>query len=197
MELTYSRRTRGRGSAVQRPPDALSAATDDEKLYAEMFEEHISAVWNYAYRLTGSWAAAEDVASNAFIIAWRKRDTVDLHQRDPRPWLFAVAANLARTEFRSRGRLRRALVRLGGPEQQQDHADAVISSVDADARVQRILMAVHALPRAQRKVVELCLLGELDTGQAAHALGIAEASVRSNLSRARSKLRDVLKEDQS
>lgn len=179
------------------PADADPPADTDRALYAVMFEENITAVWNYAYRLTGSWAAAEDLASNTFVIAWRKRDTVDLRHRDPRPWLFTVAANLARTEYRSRGRRRRALVRLGRPEQQHDHADAVISAVDADAHMHRVVAAVGSLPRAQRQVVELCLLGELDVGQAAEALEIAEASVRSNLSRARAKLRDILKEDQS
>jgi RNA polymerase sigma-70 factor (ECF subfamily) len=59
----------------------------------------------------------------------------------------------------------------------------------------RILAAVRALPRAERQAIELCLLGEVSTADAAVALGIAEVSVRSRLSRARSRLRGVLEED--
>jgi len=44
-------------------------------------------------------------------------------------------------------------------------------------------------PRAEREAVELCLLGDLSTADAAELLGVAEASVRSRISRARARLR--------
>jgi RNA polymerase sigma-70 factor (ECF subfamily) len=58
-----------------------------------------------------------------------------------------------------------------------------------------VLEAVEALPRAEREAVELVLLGELSVTQAAEALGVAEVSVRSRISRARARLRKQLSDD--
>jgi RNA polymerase sigma-70 factor (ECF subfamily) len=57
-----------------------------------------------------------------------------------------------------------------------------------------VLEAVRTLPRAERQAVELCLLGELSTADAAAVAGVAEASMRSRLSRARARLRTMLEE---
>jgi RNA polymerase sigma-70 factor (ECF subfamily) len=57
-----------------------------------------------------------------------------------------------------------------------------------------VLAAIQSLPRSERRVAELCLLGELPAADAAELLGIAEGTVRSQLSRARTRLRTTLKE---
>jgi RNA polymerase sigma factor (sigma-70 family) len=75
-----------------------------------------------------------------------------------------------------------------------DHADEVAGRVDGDATTARILVAVRSLPRAERQAVELCLLGDLSTADAAELLGVAEVSVRSRISRARARLRTKLEE---
>lgn len=169
-------------------------APDAEQAFAELFERHVAALWNFGYRLTGSWATAEDVAANTFLIAWRKRHTMRLEQDNALPWLFTVASNLARTEYRRQGRFRRALSRLPDTSSQPDHADHVAADVDARRHAEAIAAAVAKLPRGEREAVELCLLGELSTAQAAAALGIAEVSVRSRISRARARLRTMLEE---
>jgi len=55
-----------------------------------------------------------------------------------------------------------------------------------------LLRAIERLPRAERQSVELCLLGELSTADAAELLGVAEVSVRARISRARARLRTQL-----
>jgi RNA polymerase sigma-70 factor (ECF subfamily) len=105
-----------------------------------------------------------------------------------------VAGNLARDERRGRVRFLRALRRVPQARAAADHADDVAHRVDGDARVARILAAVRSLPRAERQAVELCLLGELPTADAAELLGVAEVSVSSRISRARAKLRTKLEE---
>jgi DNA-directed RNA polymerase specialized sigma24 family protein len=61
----------------------------------------------------------------------------------------------------------------------------------------RVLRAVDKLPRAEQEAVRLCLLGEVPTADAAVVLGVTEVSVRSRLSRARARLRELLPEDLS
>ncbi|QFU90136.1 RNA polymerase sigma factor [Amycolatopsis sp. YIM 10] len=167
------------------------AALGDQDAFAALFERHVRAVWNHAYRLTGSWSVAEDLASATFLTAWRKRGEVALVNESALPWLYKVAGNLARTEHRGSAR-RLRLVRRVGQEQVADHAEAVVDRLSAGERVRALAAAVAALPKAQRRVVELCLLGELPVPDAAQLLGLAESSVRAHLSRARARLRTDL-----
>jgi RNA polymerase sigma-70 factor (ECF subfamily) len=171
------------------------SAAGDRAAFGELFERHVEAVWNHAYRLTASWAQAEDLTSSTFLVAWRRCGELRLVRDSALPWLFTVAGNLARTEFRSATRFRRALGRLPGDHAEADHADAVAGRVDAQAfLVGRVAAAVRALPKAERQAVELCLLGELSIADAAALTGLAEVSIRSRLSRARARLRTTLED---
>ncbi|MCP3801215.1 RNA polymerase sigma factor [Allokutzneria sp. A3M-2-11 16] len=175
----------------------LRSANGDRDAFGELFERHAEAVWNHAYRLTGSWATAEDLASSTFLTAWRKCGELVLVSESALPWLFTVAGNLARTESRRLRRFRRAVDRLPEPAAVRDHADGVAQRVDDDRRLREVLAAVARLPRGEREAVQLCLLGELSFADAATALGIAESSVRARIFRARAKLRAVLPEGAS
>ncbi|UOZ09843.1 RNA polymerase sigma factor [Amycolatopsis sp. WQ 127309] len=170
------------------------AAGGDEGAFGELFERHAEAVWNHAYRLTGSWSGAEDLTSTTFLTAWRRRADVTLVRDSALPWLYTVAGNAARDEYRGAKRRLRLLRRIPDPPVVSDHADAVAEQLDGEQRLLRVVEAVRTLPKAQREVVELCLLGDLSTGDAAALLAVAEGTVRSHLSRARARLRALLEE---
>jgi RNA polymerase sigma factor (sigma-70 family) len=168
------------------------AAQGDNAAFEELYQRHAEAVWNHAYRLTGTWSQAEDLTSSTFLTAWRKRGEVRLIRDSALPWLYAVAGNLARTEFRSKGRFQRALSRVPVGDVAADHADEVAGRVDNDRHMGVVRAAIATLPKAEREIVELCLLGDLSTADAAALLGLAEPSIRSRLSRAKSRLRTSL-----
>ncbi len=170
------------------------AAAGEQSAFAALFERHVQAVWNHAYRLTGSWAAAEDLTSNTFLIAWRKRADLTLIRDSALPWLYTVAGNLARSEHRGARRRLLLLKRLPEPLEVSDHAESVVEHLDSEQRLRQVLEAVRTLPKAQRQVVELCLLGDLSITDAAAVLEVAEVTVRSHISRARAQLRALLKE---
>jgi RNA polymerase sigma factor (sigma-70 family) len=170
------------------------ASRGEHTAFTTLFERHAGAVWNHAYRLTGSWSMAEDVGANTFLVAWRKRTQVTLVRESALPWLYTVAGNLVRNERRSSLRFLRAVRRVPVTDAVEDHADAVASRVDDDRRMRRVLAAAATLSAAEREVFELCLLGEVSTADAAELLGVAETSVRARLSRARARLRTHLKE---
>jgi len=176
------------------PGDAALWGCGDRAAFGDLFERHVQAVWNHAYRLTGSWAVAEDVTSATFLTAWRKRSDVALVRESALPWLYTVAGNLARTERRSSGRRSRLANRLAEPAEVFDHADSVVDRLDNEVRLRKVIAAVRKLPKAQRQAVELCLLGDLPIADAAAHLGIAEVSVRSHISRARTHLRAMIEE---
>ena len=168
------------------------ASRGDKAAFGELYRRHAEAVWNYAYRLTGSWATAEDLTSATFLAAWRKLGEMTLVNASARPWLYTVASNLARHEYRRVGRFSRVLSRLPLNDTARDHAEDVAAQIDADRRLKVVLDAVDKLPKGERQAVELSLLGDLSTAETAEVLGIAEVSVRARISRARSRLRGLL-----
>ncbi|MGW4834045.1 RNA polymerase sigma factor [Amycolatopsis japonica] len=171
-----------------------TAAGGDHGAFTELFERHVQSVWNHAYRLTGSWASAEDLTSAAFLTAWRRRADITLIRDSALPWLYTVVGNLARTEHRSLGRRLRLVRRLPEPRSVSDHADTVVDQLDGEDRLRQVLALVAKLPKSQRQTVELCLLGDLSVPDAAELLGVAEVTVRAHISRARAQLRAALEE---
>ncbi|WP_143253961.1 RNA polymerase sigma factor [Amycolatopsis keratiniphila] len=170
------------------------AADGDEGAFSELFERHAEALWNYTYRLTGSWSSAEDLASTTFLIAWRRRAEVTLVRDSALPWLYTVAANVARDEHRGARRRLRLLGKIPAQPAVSDHADSVAERIDGQRRLQQVAEAVRSLPKSQREVVELCLAAEVGIADAAELLGIAEVTVRAHLSRGRARLRTLLEE---
>ncbi len=171
-----------------------TAAGGDHGAFTELFERHVQSVWNHAYRLTGSWASAEDLTSAAFLTAWRRRADITLIRDSALPWLYTVVGNLARTEHRGAGRRLRLVRRLPEPRSVSDHADTVVDQLDGEDRLRQVLALVAKLPKSQRQAVELCLLGDLSVPDAAELLGVAEVTVRAHISRARAQLRAALEE---
>lgn len=175
------------------PPDAQLwdlIAKGDHAAFAELFERHAEAVWNYAYRLTASWAQAEDLLSATFLTAWRKRGEARLVRDSALPWLYTVTANRARTEWRASRRALRLVGKLV-PQDEHDHADEVAARTDAQRRLAAVVAAIAKLPRSEREIAQLCLLGDVSTADAATLLGITESSVRARVSRTRAHLRDM------
>jgi RNA polymerase sigma factor (sigma-70 family) len=166
------------------------ARAGEAAAFGVLFERHARAVYNYCFRRTADWAAAEDLTSVVFLDAWRNRDAVRLESDDALPWLLGVATNVLRNRWRSERRYRAALSRLPlerGPEFAAD-ADG---RLDDERRMRAGLRALGALRRHERDVFALCAWQGLGYEEAAQALGIPSGTVRSRLSRARARLREL------
>jgi RNA polymerase sigma factor (sigma-70 family) len=176
-------------------PDATlwaRAGDGDGEAFGQLFDRHARAVYNHCFRLTASWSTAEDLTSTTFLLAWRQRERMRLANDSLRPWLLAVATNAVRSDRRSLGRRLRLVERARAELPTADHADDVAGRVDDERRMAAVLAELRKLPRAEQEAVALCLWSGLSYAEAAAALGIAEVSVRSRVSRARTKLRAAL-----
>jgi RNA polymerase sigma factor (sigma-70 family) len=173
-----------------------AAGDGDRAAFTALYHRHADAVWRHAYRLTGSRTAAEDVLAATFLTAWRRRFEVRFVADSARPWLLSVAGNEARTEWRRSVRHERLTRRVGGPPAVRDHSDAVVARLDDRRRLHRVLAALHGLSAAHREVVELCMIAEVPQPEAARALGIPEATLRTRIHRARARLRALLGEEE-
>ncbi|MER5732866.1 RNA polymerase sigma factor [Streptomyces sp. NPDC002138] len=160
----------------------------DHQLFAELYEAHAGAVYAHAVRMTADRAGAEDIVSLTFLEAWRLRDSLD-GVVSQRAWLFGIATNVMRNSRRAARRHRDAMARLPPPDRVPDVADAVVSRISDTARTAAALAALGGLRRADREVLLLCVWSGLSQHEVAQACGVPEGTVRSRLSRARSRLR--------
>ncbi|MEV5764418.1 sigma-70 family RNA polymerase sigma factor [Micromonospora sp. NPDC052213] len=166
-----------------------AVAAGDEGAFGRLFDRHSRAVYNHAFRLTGSWCTAEDITQATFLVAWRRRDAARLVDGSVLPWLLVVASNAVRTEWRSARRWAALLRRLPVDRQAvDDPAEEVAQRLDDERRMSAILAAARRLPRAEREAVALCLWSGVPYADAAAALGVSEVAVRSRVSRARKRL---------
>ncbi|TQJ25976.1 RNA polymerase sigma factor [Micromonospora zamorensis] len=165
-------------------------AASDEVAFGRLFDRYARAVYNHAFRLTGSWTLAEDVTQSTFLVAWRRRgEAAVLVDGLALPWLLVVATNTTRTEWRSARRWLAALRRLPpGRGVEADPADDIVARLDDERQMADVLAVVRRLPRAEREAVALCLWSGVPYGEAAAVLGINEGALRSRVSRARARL---------
>lgn len=169
-----------------------AAASGDRHAFGELFDRHGQAVYNHCFRLSGNWSLAEDATSAVFLAAWRRRKDLTLVRDSALPWLLTVATHRVHDEHRSLRRRLALVTRAGPPATEPDHADAVAEKLDDEHRMAVVLEATRKLPRAEREALALCVWSGVSYQDAAETLGIAEASVRSRVSRAKSRLARLL-----
>jgi RNA polymerase sigma factor (sigma-70 family) len=179
---------------------APSAAADAEVIecswaeperFAVLFDRHAPLIHRYAARRIGA-EAAEDLVAETFLAAFGKRRQYDTSYPDARPWLYGIATNLVgqhrRDEFRQYRIQQAVLPDLDVP----GHAEQVAASVTARGLRGLLTAALAGLPDSERDVLILIAWEQLSYDETARALGIPLGTVRSRLSRARTRLRAAL-----
>ncbi|GAB2574416.1 hypothetical protein GCM10027168_04170 [Streptomyces capparidis] len=168
----------------------------DPDAFGELFDACARSVYNHAYRLTGDWAAAEEVVSLTFLEAWRLRERLDPEGGSARPWLLGIATNVVRNTRRAARRHGAAMSRLPPPEAVRDFADEVAGRIDDAQTLDAVRRALDGLRRPEREVLALCVWEGLDYASAAEALGVRIGTVRSRLSRARRRLAEAAEREE-
>jgi len=145
---------------------------------------------NLAYRFCRDRGRAEDMAQEAFLRAWRALGT---WRRDAAfsTWLFALAANLYRSELR---RIPAGVVSFLSPTdaaklKDDRTADAGLEDEDRDRALRR---AVFTLPPKHREALILFYFHGMDVHDAACSLDLPEGTVKARLARGREILRGKL-----
>ncbi|HWD79593.1 MAG TPA: sigma-70 family RNA polymerase sigma factor [Kribbella sp.] len=174
------------------------AADGESGAFAQLYDRHARAIYNFLHRRTGSWTDAEDLTSVVFLQAWRRRADVVLDRESALPWLLRTADYTVRNEWRTKLRYRRALAAAHLVHREvDDPADDVAQRLDDDRRIRAVQESLKRLPRQEREIVELCVWAGLDQAAAAVALDVPIGTVKSRLSRARKHLRELDLETQA
>jgi RNA polymerase sigma factor (sigma-70 family) len=170
--------------------EVVAASLDDPDCFGVVFDRYHGAIWAYLAR-SASRDAADELAGDVFVTAFRSRHRYDSELGTVRAWLYGIAMNLQRTRWRSRVREGRALERVGGPApiSPMEVADDVL---DGRRQLEKVRDAMERLSRPHREVLMLCVWEGLPYGEVASVLGVEIGTVRSRLSRARNELRSFV-----
>ncbi|WP_110240493.1 RNA polymerase sigma factor [Nocardioides gilvus] len=154
----------------------------DEAWLEDLFRRHHAAVRTYCARRLG--ASGDDVVSEVFAVAWRKREVVPDR---PLPWLYAVAArellHLQRSEGRRAGHEGRAAARR---DERADPFTAVDDRLSAQAPISA---AMGRLRPTDAEILRLWAWEELSATEIAVVLDISATTARVRLHRARLRLK--------
>jgi RNA polymerase sigma-70 factor (ECF subfamily) len=161
--------------------------SSDEDLIRALYAEHAAALLRYAMHLMGGdQQRAEDIVQETLLRAWQHPEAIA--DRPARPWLFAVARNLAIDAYRAR----RARPREVG----EAALEVLPSSDDADRALESwaVADALRELRPEHRGVLLETYYRGKSVAEAALALGIPTGTVKSRTFYALRALRLALEE---
>jgi RNA polymerase sigma factor (sigma-70 family) len=163
------------------------------ELFGVLFERHAADIHAYAARRLGV-PAADDLMAETFLIAFRHRGRYDQSRGSARPWLYGIATNLIARHRRAEARAYRALARTGADPLAESFADDAIARVTATGVRSLLAEALAGLQPRDRDVLLLIAWADLTYDQVSESPGIPIGTVRSRLHRARSQVREALRD---
>ena len=172
-------------------------STGDMAAFEQLVEKHQALVAGTVGRMLGSNADVEDIAQQVFVRVWRSA-----RRYVPRAkfttWLLKITRNLVFNELRRRKRHPVSPLQAETEGEELQLKDERASGPDAallEAELQRAIeAAIASLPETQRMAVILRRYEELSYEQIAEVLEQSVPAVKSLLFRARTELRQKLKQ---
>jgi len=174
--------------------DVIAGSLDDRRLFAVLFDRHAGVLFRFLIRRVGR-DTADELLGETFRIAFEKRSSFDGRQPSAKPWLYGIATNLVAKHRRTEARRLRATGRLVGAVPAEPLADAVVAAVDARELWPAVAAGIGQLPDGERDALLLYVWEDLSYDDIAVALQIPVGTVRSRLSRARGRLRELAAPD--
>lgn len=156
--------------------------------FAELFDRHARAVNAFAAYRVGS-DDAEDVLSETFLVAFRRRTDFDLSKESAAPWLLGIASRLIRRHRAVEARQWRSFAAAVGQNVASlGGLDDAMRRVDAEREVRALRERIAALATKDRETLLLYAWQGLSYEDIAEALGVPVGTVRSRLNRVRKRL---------
>jgi RNA polymerase sigma-70 factor (ECF subfamily) len=153
--------------------------------FSDAVRAHLDAVYRYLLTMTKDAALAEDLTGETFERALRRWHRFDRRRGGERTWLLMLARSAALDHFRADDRRRRREDRYAR-EQEGDAAEMRIDLGLSPALEE----ALAELSAAEREVIALRVVVELDGETAARVLGISPTTCSTRLSRALRRLEE-------
>jgi RNA polymerase sigma factor (sigma-70 family) len=163
----------------------------DRKAQFELYKLYSKAMYNICMRMLGSAENAEDALQNAFVDVFTKLESFRFESTIG-AWIKRIVINNCINSLKKR---RIDFIELTENAQKSTQGDP--SVLEPILNVSAIQNAIQQLSDGYRTVFNLYALEGYDHEEIGEILGISEATSKSQYSRAKAKLREVLKSPQS
>jgi RNA polymerase sigma-70 factor (ECF subfamily) len=163
------------------------AAHGETEAFRKLFEAHHAAMFRFAYRLTGSVDAADDITQECFLRLIGSPG-FDRQRGSLRQYLYGMVRNLARQRWQAIGRVVAWDDETEDEPFAADYPDPLVSAEISEA----VQAAISALPPLQREAIALFEMEDLSLEETAAVVGADVGTVKSRLHRARERLRRSL-----
>lgn len=170
------------------------ARSGDAAAFEQLMKAHERRVIGVAVRLTGNLADAQDAAQEVFLKLHHHLSSIE-HPVVIAPWLYKVTLNVCFDLCRKRRTPMLVPVDSMTDVLRSEAPDAERCAVQRE-NSDRLTAALLLLGERERAALVLRDLEGLSTAEVAQALGSTESTVRVQISKARLKLRSLLKESQ-
>ena len=154
--------------------EIIQRSLEEPGVFSEIFERHVRPVGGYLRRRVGA-DAVDDVLSETFLVAFKRRAAFDPAWETARPWLLGIATRLVKSHRTAEARQWRSFA-------------ASDARMDADAALKALTPRIAALSAKDRDTLLLYAWADLTYEQIAESLGVPVGTVRSRLNRVRRKL---------
>lgn len=180
------------------------AKNGDDEAFSTLVGIFEKFVYNTAVRYLSAAAqtteAADDIAQNSFIKAWRSLSSFRGECLFS-TWLFRITANSARDYIRHKSRHSTVSLTTSDDDDEEKEWDIPVTSGDdvPEASLEKkeliagVRRAIEQLPEDQRAVVVMRDIHELPYKTIADTLGVELGTVKSRLNRGRANLKTILK----
>jgi RNA polymerase sigma-70 factor, ECF subfamily len=163
----------------------LRPRTAPRPAFADVAERHLDDVFRYLLVFTRDPALAEDLAAETFERALRSWRRFDPRRAAPRTWLCTIARSVALDHFRAEKRRVARERAVSEPERSVEMELGLSPELEA---------ALARLSAADREVIALRVVLELEPDAAARLLGISATACTTRLSRALKRLEELMSE---
>ncbi|MBO9582037.1 MAG: RNA polymerase sigma factor [Sphingobium sp.] len=174
---------------------AALAVGGRQAAYRMLMDRHREAVFRLARGQTGNNDAALEITQHSFIAAFAALKRYD-EKRPFRHWIARIALNKCR-DFARRQKVRQFFsfaLPIESVETVPDGSIGTLQQIEAKQELAQAMTEIAQLPQRLREVLVLRTIEELSQAETARLLNISEKAAETRLYRARSLLRERLRE---
>lgn len=166
--------------------EIVQRSVKDASVFSELFERHARAVAGFAARRIGP-EAAEDIVSETFLVAFRRRASFDTSYESARPWLLGIATRLIRKHRATEAKQWNSYVASAGAtiDDTTSGMDEATNRLDAEHAMRELGPRIAALSPRDRETLFLFAWGDLTQEEIARALKVPTGTVKSRINRIR------------
>ena len=169
----------------------------DQGAFAMIFERHKLGVLNFAIRMTGNRADAEDVTGDTFMRVCNDHNRFVQGNARFKTWLYTIASNSCIDRIRQKQKWAPFWFKKPGSDEMQemdfpDDTDGPSQSLNKKEVISHVKQAIARLPVDQREALVLGEYQALSYEEIAQILGCSLANVKVLIYRARTQLKDDL-----